>query len=193
MPDWIQKIKDNKFKSASIVGGALISIIGAVNSITAVYDRHFNTPQGDAETHPLPMATSVEHDKLYSALSNKQLAESYVGQDIEVPVQFLGLTNLIAPPLTLENFPKGSVPIAHFIPNAPLPQAPFGGGQTGFGLMPPFTILFPKALAETMATLPTPSEMVIQGKVIKIDPLKKHGITGHAAVYLHASAFAIKK
>ena len=170
-----------------------MSIIGVVNSISDIYERHFNSTPPALMTFTLPSATSVGHDKLYSALSNKELAESYVGQDVEVPIQFLGLTNMVAPPLTLENFPQGSIPIAHFIPHAPLPQAPFGGSQTGFGLMPPFTIMFPKPLAETMATLPTPSEMVIQGKVIKIDPLKKHGIKGHAAVYLQATAFTSKK
>lgn len=186
----------SKTKIAAAGSAAVVSL-GVLGNITSLYDWTYAKLNPQADTRPAPVAAPaaapavappVAHDKVYTELANATLAEKYVGQEVSVPVQFLGLAPSTGG-LLAQYLPKGQVLIAHFNPGAPLPTAPFGGGATGFGLVPPFSIAAPADMADKLIALKTPAEIQVRGKFLKIDPLKAQGIVGHPMMYLAASGF----
>lgn len=160
-----------------------LGVCASVGSIYSVYKTETTeqiTPTTNSSTG---LALPVLQSKIYTELSNKALASEHVGKNLDVAVTYHGVTSLFLPPMEQAYLPNGYVAISHSAPNESTPQPPFGGGSSSFGMVPSYTIAVSTDMKNELLKTPVPSNITIHGKVIEIDPMKKHGITGHSVIY----------
>lgn len=119
-----------------------------------------SAPNGQVQ----PASPAVK-DELYAELSNRALAAKYAGQTLDIPIQFLGLTNFSFPPLQL---PPGYTLINHYEPQKDLPQSPFGASplSAAANLIPPFPIVVSSSLATDLIKRPIPSSLTMHGTLV---------------------------
>lgn len=186
-------IKIGFLKIFSTWPGKIAGGLGACASAVSVYTFYDDFQNGDIDNKtvivvnkPSEPKKPVMQNKIYAELTNKSLANAYVGKSVDVPLTYHGLTNFFHPPMEQAYLPKGYVAISHSAPNMAVSTSPFGGGNTAFGMVSAYTIAIPEAMKDELLKLPVPADISVHGKIVEIDPMKKHGIVGHSIIYLKA-------